>query len=85
MRSSPNITSWNTLQPRLRWLARWRARKQSSAREEGLPRLEFVFEDGDLGRGKLAERVNVLTGVMPTFRLKKDSLQVKAFTPLQAR
>jgi hypothetical protein len=41
--------------------------------------------DGDLGRGKLAERVNVLTGVMPTFRLKKDSLQVKAFTPLQAR
>src|SRR6516225_3271816 len=34
MRSSPNITSWNTLQPRLRWLARWRARKQSSGQEK---------------------------------------------------
>jgi hypothetical protein len=54
------------------------------AREEGFPRLEFVFEDGDLGRGKLAEQVNVLAGVMPTFRMKKDSLQIKAFTPLQA-
>jgi hypothetical protein len=36
------------------------------------------------GRGELAEQVKVLTGVMPTFRPKKDSPQIKAFAPLQA-
>jgi hypothetical protein len=51
---------------------------------EGCPLPEFVFEDSDLGRGKLAEQVKVLTGVMPTFRPKKDSPEIKAFTPLQA-
>jgi hypothetical protein len=54
------------------------------AREEGFPMPEFVFADGDLGRGKLAEQIKVLTGVMPTFRAKKDAPQIKAFTPLQA-
>ena len=51
------------------------------AREEGST-LEFVFEDGELKRGRFAEQVKILIGVMPTFRPKKDSPQVKAFTPL---
>jgi hypothetical protein len=53
------------------------------AREEGST-LEFVFEGVDLGRGRFAEQVKILTGVMPTFRPKRDSPQMKAFTPLQA-
>jgi hypothetical protein len=54
------------------------------AREEGFPVPEFVFEDGDLAGEKLGEQVKVLTGVMPTFKSKTDSREVKAFTPLQA-
>jgi hypothetical protein len=53
------------------------------AREEG-SMLEFVFAEGDLERGKLAEQVKVLTGVMSTFRPKKDSPRTEGFTPLQA-
>ena len=53
------------------------------AREEGST-LEFVFEDDELGRGRFPEQVKILTGVMPTFRPKKDSPQMQAFTPLQA-
>ena len=53
------------------------------AREEGST-LQFVFEDGDLGRGRFAEQVKILTGVMPTFRPKKDAPEIQAFTPLQA-
>lgn len=54
------------------------------AQEEGFPMSEFVFEDGDPGRVKLAEQIKALTGVMPVFRAKKESPQIKAFTPLQA-
>ena len=53
------------------------------ARDEGST-LEFVFEGVDLGRGGFAKQVKILTGVMPTFRPKKDSPEIKAFTPLQA-
>jgi hypothetical protein len=53
------------------------------AREEGST-LQFVFEDGDLGRGRFAEQVKILTGAIPTFRPKKDSPEIKAFAPLQA-
>jgi hypothetical protein len=54
------------------------------ARAGGFLVPEFVFVDGDQGRGKLAEQIKALTAVMPVFKAKKDSPQTKAFTPLQA-
>jgi hypothetical protein len=47
---------------------------------------EFVFEDGDLGKGTLMKAVKELTGRDPIFRAKKDdpSKGIEAFTPLQA-
>jgi hypothetical protein len=54
------------------------------AKAEGFSFPAFVFAHGDPGHGKLAEKIKALTGVLPTFRAKKDSPQSKAFTPLQA-
>jgi hypothetical protein len=54
------------------------------AKAEGFPAPEFVFEDGNPGRAKLAERIKALTGVIPVFRTKKNSPLCEAFTPLQA-
>jgi hypothetical protein len=78
MPSSPNRTSWDMLQNALALAGEVTCGQAILwAREEG-SMLEFVFEDGDLERGKLAEQVKVLTGVMLTFRPKKDCKQIRA-------
>lgn len=51
--------------------------------------IQHIFEDGDIGRGKLIERMNRDGYPTPDFRQKRDSftpegLPVPAFTPLQA-
>lgn len=47
---------------------------------------EHVFEDGDLGKGRLASAVKGVTGMEPLFRSKKDipDKGIVGFTPLQA-
>jgi hypothetical protein len=58
----------------------WRDREKYQAQPE------LVFEEGDLGKGALMERIRTLTGQDPIFRRKKDSPQegITGFTPLQA-
>lgn len=53
------------------------------------PRLqlpEFIFEDGDDGKGSLISAMENATGRTPIFRHKKDYLEkgIRAFSPLQA-
>jgi hypothetical protein len=51
-------------------------------------RVRFVFEDGDVGKGKLIKRFNSDLAMTPCFEPKKDKTtengQIAAFTPLQA-
>jgi hypothetical protein len=53
------------------------------------PPVEHVFEDGDIGKGRLMERMSRDGYPTPDFRRKKDSytpegILIPAFTPLQA-
>ncbi len=59
------------------------------ARAEGFYKpIEYVFEDGDKGRGKLMERLETDGFPLPIFRPKcdtvKNGLPVYGFIPLQA-
>jgi hypothetical protein len=58
----------------------WRVRNnyQNSA--------EHVFEDGDVGKGRLSNAVKMATGKTPIFKPKKDIPEkgIVGFTPLQA-
>jgi hypothetical protein len=61
------------------------------ARAEQIPRpaLEYIFEDGDLGKGKLMQRMKEDGYPAPGFKGKKDrtdpnGIVIAAFTPLQA-
>jgi hypothetical protein len=48
--------------------------------------VEYVFEDGDEGRGALVKVIKKEAGVEPLFRPKRDdpAKSISAFTPLQA-
>jgi hypothetical protein len=61
--------------------------------KEQVPRIttpiQYIFEDGDIGKGKLIERMNRDGYPTPDFRKKKDTIApdgitLPAFTPLQA-
>jgi hypothetical protein len=47
---------------------------------------EHIFEDGDLGKGRLIKAIKTVTGSDPIFRSKKDipDKNIVGFTPLQA-
>ncbi|MBI4431464.1 MAG: hypothetical protein HY587_07110 [Candidatus Omnitrophica bacterium] len=59
-------------------------------KEERTPfeKVDFVFEDGDIGKGQLITRFNNDLGMTPVFKPKKDKQatigMVFGFTPLQA-
>jgi hypothetical protein len=58
--------------------------------QDGMPdQIEYVFEDGDLGKGKLIKRLQADGYGVPVFKPKKDTVGpdgkvVKGYTPLQA-
>jgi hypothetical protein len=57
-------------------------------REKITSPIEYVFEDGDIGKGKLIERMEIDGFPAPSFRPKKDTIKggimIPAFVPLQA-
>ena len=65
-------------------VSQWAAREQTPRQS-----LEYVFEDGDLGKGKLMQRMKEDGYPAPVFGAKKDRTDpngnlIRAFTPLQA-